>query len=332
MGYNSSGYVPGGVALDAAVGAPSTGVTTKMSSTFSASTPGSVGDPYSHCVDSVELAGHASGDFYSLSSASVRALEMTHDSSGCTNEGNAFSALAMGKTTTMANNLSASASRFLDDHDPYANGGVYGTRYPNVNRNPSNNALPSDIRTAYGSSSNVSNRTAPGAPSTGAATTVSGAILGSAFDPAGNPYLQHSDDFYPAGYSAVDPNLSNDTFPTDTGTDPGSHSHATNDTAIGKTPASNRNAANDTDLTAQLISNPPILRSNFSPPVLDPLTGRTRWPCIICGKDFSRQADVVRHAKTHSEKFPYQCDVPGCNFKGSHRMDNLARHKLRYKH
>ena len=339
MGHSSNDYVAGGVTpgadLGAAFGAPPTGVITDMSSTLSSSTPGSVGDQYSHYGDWFDLAGYDSGDFYSLNSADPMAFETTIGSSSFVDHGYAFGAPAIGNTTTMDNSLSADTPRSLDNDDPYASGGVYGTRYPSVDPNPSNNAMQTDIGTSYGSSSNVSYHTAFGTPSTGAANTLSGTVLDSTFGPVGNPYLQHNDGFYPTGYSAVNPNLTNNILPTDPGTAPGSHSHATNDVAGGTASASNRNAANDTVLTAQFISNPPILRSTFSPSGPGPLAGpqgRARWPCTTCGKTFSRHSDVVRHAKRHGEELPYQYDAPDVNYQGSRRRDTLAKHKSLHKH
>ena len=182
MGHDSGGYATGGVTL----GAPSTGMTSNTSSTLSSPTPGSVGEQYSHYGDRVDLAGHAKGDFYSLNSASARALEMNHnnghakgdfyslnsasaraletnhDNSGYVNDGNPFGAPVVGNTTTMGNSLSASTPRSPEDRDLLYSDGVYGTHYPNVNPNPSNNALPIDIGTAPGSNAHATNDTATG--------------------------------------------------------------------------------------------------------------------------------------------------------------------------
>ena len=103
---------------------------------------------------------HAKGDFYSLNSASARALETNHDNSGYVNDGNPFGAPVVGNTTTMGESLSASTPRSPEDRDLLYSDGVYGTRYPNVNPNPSNNALPIDIGTAAGSNAHATNDTA----------------------------------------------------------------------------------------------------------------------------------------------------------------------------
>ena len=329
MSHDIGSYVTGDVTL----GAPSTGMTTNMSSTVSSPTPGSVDDRYSHYGDGVELAGHANRVFFALDNASARAFEMTSGSSGYVNDGNAFGARAMGNTTTMGSSLLAFAPRSMHDHDIYDSAGLYDTHYPNVNPNLSNNALPVDIGTGYGSSSNVSNRTAFGVSSTGGATTMTGNILGSTFGHEGSIYLQHSDAVYPTDTDlhAANPNLSSNTLPTDTGTALSSNSHATNNTATGSADGSNRNAAaNDTALAAQPSGNPPTLRSTFSSSAPGPVKGpdgRARWPCTNCSKTFSRPSDVTRHAKKHSGELPYQCSAPGCKFKGTYRSDKLVQHK-----
>ena len=321
------GHDSGGVTLGGARGVPSTGMTNNMSSTLSSPTPGPVPGQQSHYADSVNLASHASRDYYSLNNASARAFEMTHGSSSYVNDGNAFGAPVVGNTTPMSNNLSTSTPRSRDNHNLHYSDSVYGTRYPNVN--------PNRTGTAYGSSSDVSNRTGFGVSSTSAVNTMSGTTLGSTFGAAGNRHLQQSDGYHPTGYSTANPNLSNSTLPTNTGTAPGSHGHATNDTTVRTARDSSSNAATDTALAAQVPGNPPTLRSNFSPSAPNPATGpdgRARWPCTTCGKTFSRQWDVTRHAKIHSDELPFQCRAPDCTYKGSNRRDNLAKHKLKCGH
>ena len=326
MGHGTGGYATGGVTL----GAPSTGVTTNRSSTLASPTPGSVGDEHFRYRDLVEMARDANRDFDSWDSASATAYEMTHGSSGYVNYGNAFGDPVVGTTITMGNSLSASTLGSIAGHDPYYSAGAYGTRYPNVNPNLSNNALPMDIRTAYGSSSNVSNGTAFGVPSTSAATTMSGTMLGSTFGPVGNPYLQHSDGAYPTGYSAANPNLS-----INTGTAPGSNAHATNDIATMAAHRSNRNAANDTvpGGAAQSPGIPLTLGSTFSPSVPSRLAGPdggTRWACTTCSKTFAHGRSAVHHAKEKGHGFNGQCSAPGCTYKGSYRQ--VAMHKLHTGH
>lgn len=323
MGHDIGGYATSGVTL----GAPSAGTTNNMKSTLSSPTPGPVGNrdiPHD--------------DFYSLKSASARALERTHGSSSHANDGNAFGAPVAGNTTPMGNSLSASTPRSRDNHDLYHRDGVYGTRYSSVNPNPSNNALPVDIGTAYGSNSNVSNRTAFGVPSTNAANTVSGTMLGSTSGPVGNRYLQHSDRVYPTGHSTAIPNLSINALPNHTGKALGSNSDAINDATIGTARDSNSNTAvKDNALAAQLPGNPSILRSNFSPSAPGPLNGpdgRRRWLCTTCGKTFSRPSHMARHEKKHSMQFPYpyQCLAPGCKYPGTYSEDKLAKHRLQAGH
>ena len=329
-GYNGS-------AIDGTnLGAPSTGTTTTVRGTLSAPTPGFIGDQYSQYGDDAFPAGntsrHTSRHLHPSSNANATALGLGHDRGGYATAGAAFGVPSTGMTTNRSSTLSAPTPGPVGSQYPRYGDGVNLASHASRDFYSLNNTSTRAFEMTHGGSSYVNDGNAFRAPSTSAVNTMGGTMLGSPFGrPVGNRHLQQSDGYYPIGYSTANPNLSINTLRTDTGTAPGSNSHATNDTAIGTAHGSSSNAANDTVLAGQLPSTPPTLRSNFSPSAPGPATGpdgRARWPCTTCGKTFSRQSDVTRHAKKHSDKLPFQCRFPGCEYKGSYRRDKLAQHKL----
>ena len=110
---------------------------------------------------------------------------------------------------------------------------------------------------------------------------------------------------------------------------------ATDNTVV----ASNRNninTANATGLATHYAStmramsnrsNPQPLASISPPTHVTGPYNHSRWACTACAKTFSRQGDMLRHARKHTGALPYQCLVKGCRYRGSYRLDKLEQHR-----
>ena len=167
---------------------------------------------------------------------------------------------------------------------------------------------------AHGSNSYASDGITVDAQSTGSITNMSGTLSASTPGFGGDLDSLHGDGVYPNGYAIGSSHLSNNATPNSFGMAHGSNSNATNGTA----------------LAAQSAGTSPTVSRSFSPSALKSVTGPNggpRWPCTTCTKTFSRQADMVRHAKKHSGERQYLCPVAGCKYKGSYRQDKLDQHR-----
>lgn len=130
----------------------------------------------------------------------------------------------------------------------------------------------------------------------------------------GDYYHQHGNGAYPPSYA------NGISYPSNT--DPA--------TAISMAHSNNNRASTSVALAVPSANTKSTTSSALSPStpgsVAEP-NGRPRWACTGCANTFSRQADMVRHAKKHSGVLPYQCPVANCKYKGSYRPDNLEQHR-----
>ncbi|OQV26109.1 putative Zinc finger protein 180 [Hypsibius exemplaris] len=55
-------------------------------------------------------------------------------------------------------------------------------------------------------------------------------------------------------------------------------------------------------------------------------TGKPKYTCSECGKEFSWKSYLERHAQTHSGIKPFECDYPGCEYRTG-QTGNLKMHK-----
>src|SRR4051812_49204121 len=54
-------------------------------------------------------------------------------------------------------------------------------------------------------------------------------------------------------------------------------------------------------------------------------TGAKPLKCPVCGKFFSESSNLSKHKRTHEVKGRFSCTVPGCE-RNFHRQDQLRRH------
>ncbi|KAI8613150.1 hypothetical protein BC830DRAFT_503301 [Chytriomyces sp. MP71] len=55
------------------------------------------------------------------------------------------------------------------------------------------------------------------------------------------------------------------------------------------------------------------------------------FPCEVCGKSFRRKHHIESHMVTHSNEYPYVCDIGSCSAK-FRRIQDLRRHQRNVKH
>lgn len=254
--------------------------------------------------DGVYPTTHASAGSYTLQDATAFGY-MTHASNGHA---------ANGTMSSIGSAVHPFNLGSVGDYHLHHGDGVYQTGYANTGFYSSNNA--SAVGMNHGSNDYATNGTTLGAQLTDNMPILSSTHPSSALGSVDSQCLQRNNAVYPTGHANAS------SYPSD----------YNNPTAIGMAHGSNDYATAGIPLGADSTGTTPTLNMSSTPPPSTPGSvarpnGHPRWPCTTCGKNYSRKSDMKRHAKKHSGKREFQCDVAGCKYKGSDRKDKLEQHR-----
>ncbi|KAL2050961.1 hypothetical protein ABVK25_008707 [Lepraria finkii] len=96
------------------------------------------------------------------------------------------------------------------------------------------------------------------------------------------------------------------------------------DHVVGTSPA---NHNGQTSGSAPTMSNNPFHPSSSNQSHSRDPSQNTLFLCPTCGRTIDRSGDLERHAKKHDPAMRvFQCEEPGCEFKGTYRKEKLNAH------